>query len=127
MTPALCRGLALAQQLRWYALQGGRECCGGVVDPTYLGVVDGGCQVPCTGAAPLKCGGPMQSSLYRIPQTGECAGPLAAAVGAAVTKPSCGSQQVVGRAVGPVRGHGAVCEAHSWEAAWPAFFSLVFV
>ena len=51
-------------------MQSYQECWAGSVDPTYLGRVDGGCQLNCSGNPAFKCGGDFEFSLYQLPILG---------------------------------------------------------
>lgn len=67
MTPHICRDLALGRHFRFYAVQHSTSCFAGNADPTFYGPKPGGCVATCGGNAALRCGGPLENMVYRLP------------------------------------------------------------
>lgn len=67
MTVQLCRQLALAQKLRFYATSNASSCYAGNADPTYLASSALNCTAGCAGDAWLSCGGPGELFVHELP------------------------------------------------------------
>ena len=69
MTIELCRSLCMNRNLRYYALEAGKQCfCGGALsDPFQYGSAAGAstnCSHPCSGNRNQTCGGEFKMQVY---------------------------------------------------------------